>query len=672
MIDRPSAGPTAALHSDEVSGFLDELLSVLLGAVPTVEVATILLREGDELRVEASIGRDDPGGERYVVPLDRESYAGAIALDRRPLEVADASRSPLIQSAWLRAHGALRLYGLPLLRDGEVLGVAYVGWRGADDLTARDERRFHAMVERAAWAVAENAKRARLYDVLSSAPALIAILRAPADVLEVVNDACAAFFGRTDLVGQPLAALGLDTTFGAIAAEARRTGATAAIDEVQLPDGRVLRVSAQPLPVLAGSVDRVVVFGVDLTAQVAARAERQRVLELERRARRDAELASRMKDEFLATISHELRTPLNAILGWTVIARSKATPELDRALAVVERNAHAQTRMIEEVLDVSRVVTGKLRLDPSDVDVGAIVADALEAVRPAAQAKGITLTVSIAEDVALRADAHRLQQVVWNLLSNAIKFTPRGGHVELAASETPEAVTVRVTDSGEGIDEAFLPHIFELFRQADASMTRRHGGLGLGLALVKQFVVAHGGTIRATSEGLGRGASFVLELPKAARIEASPARPATLPEPPSRPGPSERAPIRLEGLKVLVVDDDEDARALLAEALALRGAVIAEATSARRALDALDRFRPDVLVSDIAMPGEDGFALIRAVRALPAARGGKTPAIAVTAHARAVDGARAFAAGFQAHLAKPVDLGHLVSFVANLGGLSFV
>lgn len=657
---------TAALQTSDLGSFLRELLAVFMSAADATDSATVLLRDGDELRVHTCAGMNEEVDERYTMTTG-ESFAGTVAAQRQPLEIADVGSSTLVKSARLRARGTKGLYGVPLLHDGEVLGVAYIGSIRAGTFTDSEKRLFGAMAERAAWAVAEHVKRGRLYEILSSAPAMISVLRDAEHVHEFVNPAYVSFFGREDLVGRPLSDLGLEQSIGPLVDRARSGGDSVAVEELSLGGDRVVRITAQPLRNHAGSIDRVVVFAIDITMQVMVRAERARILELERTARLEAETASRMKDDFLATVSHELRTPLNAILGWTVTARSKApSEEIDRALAIVERNARAQARMIEDVLDVSRVVSGKLRLDCAELVLNDVAQAALDAVRPAAQAKSIDVQVSIPERIMLRADAQRFQQVVWNLLANAIKFTPREGRVEVHATSSPDSVTLRVTDSGDGIEPAFLSHVFEPFRQADASTTRRHGGLGLGLAIVKQIVDAHGGTIIATSEGLGKGASFIVELPIVPRPDSVPA-----PMPAKTTPPVSGEPIRLEGMKVLVVDDDDDARSLLSHILVERGADVAQADSASSAFAEVGRFRPDVLVSDIAMPGGDGYGLIRAVRALPSDRGGRTPAIAVTAHARVADGERAFAAGFQGHLAKPIDLTRLISMVANLGGLSF-
>jgi signal transduction histidine kinase len=394
------------------------------------------------------------------------------------------------------------------------------------------------------------------------------------------------------------------------------------------------------------------------------------LLASERAARREAEMANRAKDEFLATVSHELRTPLSAILGWAVIARRKTTsPDVERALTTIERNARAQMRIIEDMLDVGRIVSGKLKLEMAATDVADAIEGAVQAVRPAADANQIDLAVAIDADVGvIAADAERLQQIVWNLLSNAIKFTPKGGHVAVSARRTESLVVVHVSDDGQGIRAEFLPYLFEPFRQADGSTTRRHGGLGLGLAIVKQLADAHGGTITAHSEGEGRGASFVLELHGRSMADVSRGRGLGA----RTGGASSAAPgdIRLNGLRLLVVDDDEDSRELIGCMLADRGATVSSASSAAEALRLFADSPPDLLVSDIGMPNVNGYTLIRRVRSLSGDRGGRIPAVALTAYARAEDGERAFAAGFQAYVTKPVDPDRLTAVVANLAGIS--
>jgi signal transduction histidine kinase len=393
---------------------------------------------------------------------------------------------------------------------------------------------------------------------------------------------------------------------------------------------------------------------------------RQRTAELSR-AMREAEEANRMKDEFLATLSHELRTPLNAMLGWAQVLRlGKLDPAASaRALETIERNARAQAQLIADLLDVSRIITGKLRLDFQPVELRRIVESALDSVRPAADAKGIRLDVSLGPLASpVLGDADRLQQVAWNLLSNAIKFTPRDGAVEVRLRQNGASAEVRVSDTGAGIRPDFLPYVFDRFRQAESTITRSHGGLGLGLSIVRHLVELHGGTVEVQSEGEGKGATFSVLLP----VRPAAVEPAGWVEAKaSRPTPWERTDL-LRGLLVLVVEDEEDTRELLTTALEQCGAEVDAVVSAAEALERLDGRLPDVLVSDLAMPDEDGYALIRKVRARPAERGGRVPAAALTAYARAEDRVRSLAAGFQMHVPKPIDPADLVSMVAALAG----
>ncbi len=391
-----------------------------------------------------------------------------------------------------------------------------------------------------------------------------------------------------------------------------------------------------------------------------------RLLESERASRREAEIANSAKDAFLATVSHELRTPLSAILGWSVIARRHAcAPEVERALSIIERNARAQMRIIEDVLDLGRIVGGKMRLELSTTRVADAIEGAVLAVRPAADSKRVRLDVRVDEDTGdIDADPDRLQQIVWNVLSNAIKFTPSGGRVEVSSARREPAVIIEIRDDGLGIPADFLPSVFEPFRQADGSTARRQGGLGLGLSIVKELVHAHGGTISAQSEGEGRGATFTIEMP----IHVSPeVEHESIPAMP-RAEAVDGAPreTRLDGVRLLVVDDDDDSRELIACILTDHGANVTSAASVEEALRVFERVGPDVVLSDIAMPGSDGYSLIRGIRALPAGRGGATPAVALTAYARAVDAERALAAGFQAHVTKPVDPERLARVVSDL------
>jgi signal transduction histidine kinase len=397
-----------------------------------------------------------------------------------------------------------------------------------------------------------------------------------------------------------------------------------------------------------------------------AEQERARLLVLEQAARKQAEEANRTKDEFLATLSHELRTPLNAILGWVQVLRAgKLDPAAStRAMETIERNARAQAQLIADLLDVSRIITGKLRLDFKPVELRRIIDSTLESVRPAADAKGILLDISIAPLASpVVGDTDRLQQVIWNLLSNAIKFTPRGGQVGVSLRESGGNAAIRVSDTGIGIRPDFLPYVFDRFRQAEGSITRTHGGLGLGLSIVRHLIELHGGAVEVESEGEGRGAAFTVRLPLRAELSED--------SPLERTGVGQsvfNAPTLLTGLRVLVVEDEADTRDLLVVSLQQCGAEVAAFGSVPEALAWFDHSVPDVLLSDIGVPIEDGYSLIRKVRSRLPALGGNVPAAALTAYARAEDRLRALEAGYQTHLAKPVDPAELIATVARLAG----
>jgi signal transduction histidine kinase/CheY-like chemotaxis protein len=397
--------------------------------------------------------------------------------------------------------------------------------------------------------------------------------------------------------------------------------------------------------------------------------EQRRAQEERTRLLAEAEEASRTKDEFLATMSHELRTPMTAILGWTHLMRTNAFGEAEsaHALEIIERNAHMQTKLIDDLLDISRIITGKLRLEVRPVDFGAVVEAAVEATRPAAEAKSIRIQPLVDPQAGpVSGDADRLQQVVWNLLTNAVKFTPKGGRVQVRLERVDSHVELVVSDSGRGISAEFLPHVFDRFRQADGATTRVHGGLGLGLAIVRQLVELHGGTVGVESEGDGMGATFVVQLPLMA---ARPAAEEAVRTHPTAGGKiSLDSPPSLAGLRILVVDDEPDARELLRELLERCGSEVTTAESASAALQAIGRSRPDVLISDIGMPEEDGYALIQKVRAAEASPGERIPAIALTAYARAQDRVRALSAGFNVHVPKPIEPVELIVVVASLTG----
>jgi len=400
--------------------------------------------------------------------------------------------------------------------------------------------------------------------------------------------------------------------------------------------------------------DRDLAFAEDVARRAGLIIER-------RRAEQNAEVANRMKDEFLATMSHELRTPLQAIVGYASMLERGVVRDPTKAIAAILRNASAQTRLVDDILDVSRIVSGKLRLSLARVNFGSAILAALEAIRPAAGARRIQLIERIPADLGeVMADFDRLQQIVWNLVSNAVKFTEPGGTVEITAARSGGSARLAVADTGKGLEPENLSTIFERFRQVETSATRKQGGLGLGLAIVRYLVEAHGGTVEATSPGIGKGATFVVTVPI-----AEPASPT--PGGPGAPAP-DRGPLPLRGVRVLLVEDDEDAREMLGDALALQGASVERAGTAAEAFAIVLRDPPHVMVSDIGMPGEDGYTLLRRIRALPPHRGGEIPAIAVTAYARPDDIKRAEDAGFQLHLVKPVRFEQLLRAVSSMVG----
>jgi signal transduction histidine kinase len=410
-----------------------------------------------------------------------------------------------------------------------------------------------------------------------------------------------------------------------------------------------------------------------LAGQAAIAMDNARLYEAARKAREDAETANRLKDEFLATVSHELRTPLNAIFGWSRLLR---TGRLDSASAshaveIIVRNAKAQEQIIEDILDVSRIITGKIRLHVSPIEIAPAIEAAIDSLRPTADARGVELQTVLdpASNVVL-GDTNRLQQVVWNLLSNAIKFSPEGGRVQVALERVnSHHVEIRVNDTGQGISKEFLPYVFERFRQADSSTTRKYGGLGLGLAIVRHLVELHGGSVAADSPGEGLGATFTVKLPLAVMREKE-GTTVQLQKPSfyetGEGGMPAEFGVGLAGVQVLIVDDDADARELLTAILQQYGAEVRGVGSTPEGIEALKAWQPDVLVSDIGMPGRDGYELIREVRALSSEHGGDIPAIALTGYARSEDRLKALSSGFQKHVTKPVEPENLAATIAGL------
>jgi PAS domain S-box-containing protein len=406
---------------------------------------------------------------------------------------------------------------------------------------------------------------------------------------------------------------------------------------------------------------------IDIHERKEAEKDSEALLKVEQRARLEAERIALLKDEFLATVSHEMRTPLTAMLGWVQLLRNGtlSSDTVPQALETIERNARAQAKLIDDLLDMSRILSGRLRLDVQQVQPAEIVEAAISAAEPAATAKTIRIISDLDPQTGpIVGDPTRLQQIIWNLLNNAIKFTPAKGTVTVKLKREEYSLDISVTDTGEGITPEFLPHVFDRFRQQDASTVRRHQGLGLGLAIVKQLVELHGGSVDARSEGVGLGATFVVHLPISA---AMPERIRHNPPPAATERPRDDIPLpSLLGTKVLVVDDDADARELLRSILAQSGASVRTAGSAAEALEQFESRQPDVLVSDIGMPGRDGYDLIRHIRARSSESGGHVPALALTAFARSDDRRRAIGAGFHMHLAKPVEPAELVTVVSSL------
>jgi len=435
--------------------------------------------------------------------------------------------------------------------------------------------------------------------------------------------------------------------------------------EAQRKDGSRVPIELAITVVKGWGFYRFNAFARDISDRRAADTERNRLLE-------EAREANRMKDEFLAMLSHELRTPLSAIVGWAHMLRTGGLdePTVARAIETIDRNAKVQNQLIEDILDVSRIVAGKFHLDMRSVDLVRIVEAAIDTVSPLAASRGVQLRQDLSAEIGpccpAIGDPDRLQQVVWNLLTNAIKFTPRGGvvTVEVRRQDDPAEFEIVVRDTGQGIAADFLPHIFERFRQAGTG-ARRHGGLGLGLSIVRHIVEMHGGTVMATSAGEGQGSVFTLRLPVVEVGEDGQRMPALSRE----EGGLDESP-RLDGVRVLVVEDEADARHLLAAVLQKRGARVFMAASGAEALEMLERDRPDVLLSDIALQDQDGYDLIRKVRSLSAERGGRIPAAALTGYGRLEDRMRALSAGFQLHAAKPVEPAELIAVVASLAGKS--
>jgi PAS domain S-box-containing protein len=623
----------------------------------------------------------DAGGGTLYVNRRLEQMLGASPgrlQGRSFFEIVASSARDKAHRAWERVRaGETVREELPLTReDGETVDVRVAG-------TPRMEG---SVFDGAVAMLTDLTEHKRAQETLVQSESLLrSVIDGTGDSVMVndrdgryllINPAGARAFGRTpeSMVGRRDAELMPPALAAAMEGPHRRIldEGVAVPFEYTLgegPEARSFSAIGAPYRDGHGAIVGVLAIARDITERERVEAEKTALLAETERARREAEAANRAKDEFLATLSHELRTPLTSIVGWAKMLRSG---QLDsdttaRAIETIDRNARVQTQLIADVLDLSRIVSGKLRLSPRPMDVAPVVEAALDTVRPAAEAKGISLHPQLElYPCTVSGDPDRLQQVVWNLLSNAIKFTPRGGAVDVRLGCRGAEAEIEVQDTGIGIADDLLPHVFERFRQGDASSTRSYGGLGLGLAIVRHVVELHGGRVEAESAGPGQGATFRVRLPllvpalgAAPEVDRRRASVTALPTPPTP---------ALHGLKVLVVDDEADSRELVREILTHAGADVHVADSAARALDELPGFHPDVLLSDIEMPGESGYGLIRTVRQRPAQEGGRVPAAALTAYARLEDRTRALRAGFQMHVPKPLNPNELVTIVASLAG----
>ena len=479
-------------------------------------------------------------------------------------------------------------------------------------------------------------------------------------------------WSRDEAIGKPVAELiippALRAAHSAGLARYLRTGEGKLLNRrVEMTaarrDGSTVPVELALVAVREGEYHTFSAFLRDITERKRAEAERDRLFAAADKARTEAEAASRAKDEFLATLSHELRTPLTSIVGWVYLLRSGRLDAagVARGLETIDRNAMLQAQLVSDILDMSRIMAARFRLNVRPVALAPVVAAAIDSLVPAAGAKGIRLQPILDPSAGIvSGDADRLQQVVWNLLSNAIKFTPQGGRVQVRLARAGGHVEVAVEDTGPGISPELLPHVFELFRQGDSSNTRSYGGLGLGLAVVRQLVELHGGTVQAASGGEGTGATFTVRLPLA--------REETAPVPAAPADPSPAAGPRLDGTRVLVADRGADVREIVAGIVGQAGAEVLTASSAREALNTVARERPDVLLIDLDMGDESGYSLLTRIRALPADAGGGTPAAALSTMSRTEDRVQSLLAGFQIHLCKPIHPTELIAVVANLAG----
>jgi PAS domain S-box-containing protein len=661
---------------------LEEIYAAALDAVERalgVTRASILLFDADGvMRFKAWHGLSD----RYRRATEGHSPWSPNTANPEPITVTDAAADESLASlrAVVREEGIAALAFFPLIQRDQVIGKFMAYYDAVHDFSPVDiilgriiaghvafaverQRREEVLRDRGRDVAGLFETRRRLAAIVDSSDDAI-ISKNPDGIIQTWNISAERLFGyrAEEVIGRSISILIPPDCLHEEAEILGRIRRGERVDHYETvrrrSDGRQIDVSLTVSPILdaGGAVVGASKIARDITEWKRVQKEREQLLAGEQQARAEAEAANHAKDEFLATLSHELRTPLSAILGWAQVLRgARDQPGMvERALETITRNAKQQARLIEDLLDLSSIMGGRLRLNLQPVDLVGVVAAALETIGPAAEAKQVDIRTDFAPSVGLvQGDPERLQQVFWNLLSNAVKFTPRQGHIEVRLQRRGSRAVVVVSDTGIGIRQDMLPVIFERFRQADSSITRAHGGVGLGLAIVQQVVEMHGGTVEASSPGEGHGSTFTILLPVAALQEAQvdAARAA-------------RETVGCHGIHTLLVDDEADGREILSVFLEHCGAQVTAVGSAREALAAIERRRPDVLVSDLAMPQVDGYELIRRVRALPDGAG--IPAIALTAHATADARVKAFRAGFDTYMTKPVDPTELVAVIVEL------
>ena len=644
--------------------------------------------------VIARFPHDEANPENENARLLRASFEKVLATGERDhialirYRVARTEGGPLEDRYWSATHS-------PLLRDGKVTHILQhtvdvtdvARLQGIDDPTTGEGSLSvlaagilgrAELVQRANRSL--DLRIARLRNIFEQAPGFTAILIGPDHVFEVANPAYRRLIGLSrDPIGKSvrealpeIAGQGFYELLDKVYTTGepfvgKRVPVTLQTTPGEPARQTILDFVYQPILDDTGRVAGILVQGNDMTVQARTEEERERLLEergrllaAEQSARVEAERANRLKDDFLATVSHELRTPLTAIMGWLDLyqASDKSPERAERALETIGRNARSLRQLVDDILDVSRIMSGKMEISVGAVQVDTAVDAAIEAVRPAAIAKNIRIQQTLDSKALITGDAQRIQQIVWNLISNALKFTPKGGRVQVVVERRDSAVAIIVADNGQGIAPDFLPHVFDRFRQADSGNTRVHGGLGLGLAIVKQLVELHGGTVTAESEGLGKGAVFTVLLPVALSRQS--------PVPNEPTPPSVEVPPELVGLRVLVVEDEDDTRELLAAILGGFGVNVHTAPSVAAAMETFHSSKPELVISEIGMPEEDGFSFIRWLRSLPESAGGRVPAIALTAFARTEDRTAVLRAGFRAHIPKPLDINELLAVIASL------